>query len=66
MYDIRGEWFAEGHGVDPDIEVIEDPTAMAKGSDSQLERAVKEVLRMLEENPPAKPNRPAYENRTIQ
>jgi tricorn protease len=66
MYDIRGEWFAEGHGVDPDIEVIEDPTAMAKGSDPQLERAVQEVLRMLEENPPAKPNRPAYENRTIQ
>ena len=43
MYDPKGQWFAEGHGVDPDIAVDEDPTELAKGSDPQLERAIKEV-----------------------
>lgn len=66
MYDIRGEWFPEGLGVEPDIEVIEDPTAMAKGTDPQLDRAIQEVLRLLEVNPPVTPKRPASENRTVQ
>ena len=63
MYDPDGKWFAEGHGVDPDIEVIEDPTQMAKGIDPQLEKAIDEVLRLLKENPPVSPKQPAYEIR---
>ena len=31
MYDPKGEWFAEGHGVEPDIAVDEDPTAAGQG-----------------------------------
>jgi tricorn protease len=27
MYNPDGTWFKEGYGVDPDIEVKEDPTA---------------------------------------
>jgi tricorn protease len=65
MYDPDGKWFKEGHGVDPDIEVKEDPALLAKGTDPQLERAVEEVLRMLEEHPFKKPARPAYEDRTV-
>jgi tricorn protease len=64
MYDPDGKWFKEGHGVDPDIEVKEDPALLAKGTDPQLERAVDEVIKMLEENPFKKPARPAYEDRT--
>ena len=64
MYDPDGKWFKEGHGVDPDIEVKEDPALLAKGTDSQLERAVDEVLTMIEKQGPSKPKRPAYEDRT--
>jgi tricorn protease len=65
MYDPDGKWFKEGHGVDPDIEVKEDPATLAKGIDSQLERAVDEVLAKIEKQGPSKPKRPAYENRTV-
>ncbi len=64
MYDTEGKWFEEGRGVKPDIEVVEDPTSMAKGTDPQLERAIQEVLRLLETNPPVQPKRPPYEDRS--
>jgi len=63
MYDPDGKWFKEGHGVDPDIEVVDDPTELAKGTDPQLERAIKEVLKMLEKTPPVRTPRPPYEKR---
>ena len=31
MYDPKGTWFAEGHGVEPDIEVDEDPDGAGEG-----------------------------------
>ena len=65
MYDPDGKWFKEGHGVDPDIEVKEDPALLAEGTDPQLERAVDEVLRMIGEKPFTKPPRPSYEDRTV-
>ena len=63
-YDPDGTWFAEGHGVEPDIHVPEDPTALARGTDPQLERAIEEVLRLLEISPPLAPRRPPREDRT--
>jgi tricorn protease len=63
LYGPDGKWFAEGHGVDPDIEVEEDPTALARGVDTQLERAIAEIEERLEANPPPAPVRPAYEYR---
>jgi tricorn protease len=63
MYDPDGKWFKEGHGVDPDIEVIDDPAQLAKGIDPQLERAIQEVMKALEKNPPVKPKQPPYEKR---
>jgi len=62
MYDVRGQWFAEGHGVDPDIRVEEDPAQLAKGIDTQLERAISEAMTRLKDAPPA-PTRPRYEHR---
>ena len=64
MYSPQGKWFAEGHGVDPDIEVVDDPGLMAKGKDPQLERGIQEIMRLLAEKPGPKPKRPAYENRS--
>ena len=63
MYNPDGTWFKEGHGVDPDIEVPEDPTALAQGRDPQLERAIKEVLDKIRSTKPPIPARPARENR---
>jgi tricorn protease len=63
MYDVRGGWFAEGHGVEPDIPVDEDPSQLAKGVDTQLERAIQEVLQRIKDQKPVVP-RPPYERRT--
>lgn len=64
MYDPDGTWFKEGHGVDPDIEVVEDFESLAKGTDAQLEAAIKEVMRLLTSDQRFKvPARPAYEKR---
>jgi tricorn protease len=63
MYDPKGQWFAEGHGVDPDIQVEDDPTQLAKGIDPQLQRAIDEVTRRIAATPKA-PSQPAYEKRT--
>ncbi|MCP3928050.1 MAG: peptidase S41 [Bacteroidetes bacterium] len=63
MYDPDGEWFKEGHGVDPDIEVLEDPTQLAKGKDTQLIRAVEEVLKNLGTKAHKDVQRPGKEKR---
>jgi tricorn protease len=51
FFDIRGEWAVEAVGVAPDIEVFQHPAEVLRGRDPQLEAAVKEALRLLEENP---------------
>jgi tricorn protease len=56
---VTGDWIIEGYGVDPDIEVDQDPVAVIQGRDPQLERAVQEVLRLMRENPRSMPARPA-------
>ncbi|MEM7052655.1 MAG: S41 family peptidase [Acidobacteriota bacterium] len=43
----QGEWIIEGYGVDPDIEVENDPASLLAGRDPQLERAVEEVLKAI-------------------
>jgi tricorn protease len=56
---VTGEYIIEGYGVDPDIEVEQDPIAVLNGRDPQLERSVQEVLRLMQQNPRALPTRPA-------
>lgn len=63
MYNADGTWFKEGHGVDPDIEVPEDLTAMAKGTDPQLERAIIEIKNLLKTKGYNPPKIPGYEKR---
>ncbi|UCC72631.1 MAG: PDZ domain-containing protein [Gemmatimonadota bacterium] len=63
LYGPDGVWFAEGHGVDPDIPVVDDPGELARGRDPQLEAAVAEVMRLIEEKPPVFPRPPAFERR---
>ena len=48
-------WVVENVGVAPDIEVEQDPAAVAAGKDPQLDRAIEVALAELAKNPPAKP-----------
>ena len=63
MYDPDGKWFKEGHGVDPDIQVKEDPGALARGNDPQLQKAIEQIQQMLKTNPYIKPERPPNQKR---
>lgn len=63
FYDLQGRWAVENEGVAPDIEVEYTPAEVIKGHDPQLERAVQEALRLLEQNPPLRVPRPAPINR---
>ena len=56
--DAGGQWAVEGHGVDPDIVVENDPRSTLAGRDPQLERAVQEVQKALLARKPALPPRP--------
>ena len=63
MYNPDGTWFKEGHGVDPDIEVMEDLTALAKGNDAQLERAITEIKDLIKKKGFTRPKPPVVEKR---
>ena len=63
-YEKDGTWGIEGHGVDPDIKVVDDPGKMVDGGDPQLEEAIKHVLGEIKARPYKKPARPAYPNRS--
>ncbi len=57
--DLAGNWAVEGVGVDPDVEVVDRPEALARGEDPTLEAAVKYLMEELRRNPPRKPTPPA-------
>jgi len=57
--DAEGNYIIEGYGVDPDIEVENDPKSVIEGGDPQLERAVAEILDAMEKDPMVYPTRPA-------
>jgi tricorn protease len=47
---VAGQFVIEGHGVDPDIVVENDPASVLGGRDPQLERGIAEVMKALEAN----------------
>jgi tricorn protease len=42
--DEHGNWIVEGYGVEPDIEVTDNPALMTSGGDPQLDAAIKLLL----------------------
>jgi len=64
MYDPNGKWFKEGHGVDPDIEVKEDHSKLAKGEDAQIAKAVEYILDELKKKGSIHPPAPPAEDRS--
>jgi tricorn protease len=57
------QWVVEGHGVDPDIVVENDPGKEFKGEDQQLDRAIQEVQEELKSKRYDLPAVPPYPNR---
>ena len=50
-----GEWIIEGEGVDPDIVVDNDPYKEWLGEDEQLNRAIEEIMKDLQNRKPVPP-----------
>ncbi|MGD8856024.1 MAG: PDZ domain-containing protein, partial [Chloroflexota bacterium] len=48
-------WGVENYGTEPDIEVLNRPQDYAAGVDAQLERAIAEIVSLLEKHPPQLP-----------
>ncbi|MFO0969165.1 MAG: PDZ domain-containing protein [Gemmataceae bacterium] len=63
-YSVDGkEWIIEGHGVDPDIVVDNEPAQEYAGNDQQLNRAIEEILRDLREHERTLPPPPPFPKR---
>ncbi|MBK8271042.1 MAG: PD40 domain-containing protein [Planctomycetes bacterium] len=63
FYENNGTWGVEGHGVDPDIEVIDDPAKMIGGKDPQLDAAIALMNEEMKTNPYKPPHRPTPPDR---
>lgn len=70
FYEKDGSWGVEGHGVDPDMLVIDDPGKMSgyregvAGSDPQLDAAIKHLLEEIEKSPYKPPQKPVGPDRS--
>jgi tricorn protease len=53
-------WRIENEGITPDIEVDQLPSEIYQGKDPQLEKAIEQVLKELNANPPVLLKRPPY------
>ncbi|MGA2809869.1 MAG: S41 family peptidase [Candidatus Acidiferrum sp.] len=58
MASTAGQYVIEGHGVDPDILVENDPAGVIAGKDAQLDRGIAEIMKALESNRKVLPPRP--------
>jgi tricorn protease len=54
----------EGHGVDPDIEVVDDRALMVDGGYPQSDAVIRHMLDELEKNPYLPAKRPPYPDRS--
>ncbi|HEY6564384.1 MAG TPA: S41 family peptidase, partial [Pirellulaceae bacterium] len=63
-YELDGTWGIEGHGVDPDLHVMDDPGKMSDGADPQLDAAIELMQKELATRRHTPPPRPAYPDRS--
>jgi tricorn protease len=63
-YNLNSKWVVENKGVQPDIVVENRPEQVVAGKDPQLDRAIQEVMKAIQQNPkklpPRPPDLPAY------
>ncbi|MFI5386927.1 MAG: S41 family peptidase, partial [Fimbriimonadales bacterium] len=51
MFSPESGWVIEGHGVEPDIDVLSDPNAWARGKDPQLDKAIEVLMEQMAKHP---------------
>ncbi len=51
-FGTNGKWIIEGHGVDPDIEIDNDPALEYEGIDQQLNKAIEVIMEQLKDYKP--------------
>ena len=59
-YGLEGQWIIEGHGVEPDIYVDNDPAREFEGIDDQLNKAIELILEELKTKGKKLPPVPPY------
>ncbi len=57
-YNLKSEWIIENRGVTPDVVVDNLPQDEMAGRDAQLDRAIQEITKRIEEKKPEFPPRP--------
>ena len=57
-YGLDGQWVAENHGVDPDVEIENQPADLLAGHDAQLEAAIAMMVKAIDAKPPVRPSSP--------
>jgi tricorn protease len=62
-FDTEGHWAIEGHGVDPDIVVDNNPVLEYEGIDEQLNKAIEVVLEQIKDYKPI-PEIPPYPDKS--
>lgn len=65
VYDDKGNWLIEGHGVDPDIVVDNLPHCTFKGQDAQLDAAIQYLEELIEKDPRPVPPPPPYPDKSF-
>jgi tricorn protease len=65
VYGPEGQWLIEGHGVDPDIVVDNEPHATFNGQDAQLDAAIAYLQGEIKAHPVPVPGAPAYPNKSL-
>jgi tricorn protease len=64
-FDLQArEWVMEGVGVEPDIDVDNDPAHEFDGVDDQLNRAIEEIQKEMERRPARIPAAPPYPDKS--
>lgn len=63
FFELDGTWGVEGHGVDPDVEVVDDPALTLDGADPQLETALRMMQAAMADWDYADTERPPSPNR---
>jgi tricorn protease len=65
VYSPEGEWLIEGWGVEPDIRADNLPGETFKGRDSQMEAAVRYLMKLINEQPVVTPPIPKYPDKSF-
>ncbi|HEY8831970.1 MAG TPA: S41 family peptidase [Gemmatimonadaceae bacterium] len=65
VYGPEGQWLIEGHGVDPDIVVDNEPHATYEGKDAQLEAAMAYLREEIRAHPIPVPPPPPYPKKAL-